>query len=97
MPGERLLSRTVHGGDEWGVGAATRLAICWRMTDDSIAEHYAQLIGLRPPWQVSRVEVLHTEQEVRIFVACGVGHRLRCPECDRPCGGYDTRARRWRP
>jgi transposase len=66
------------------------------MPHESIAEHYAQLIGLGRPWQVSRVEVSHSDQEVRIFVVRATRPRLRCPECDRPCGGYDTRERRWR-
>jgi transposase len=66
------------------------------MPEDAIAKHYGQLIGLRPPWQVSQVEVSHSDQEVRIFVVRAARPRLRCPECDRPCGGYDTRERRWR-
>ncbi len=66
------------------------------MPDESIAKHYAQLIGLGRPWQVSRVEVSHSDQEVRIFVVRAARPRLRCPECDRPCSGYDTRQRRWR-
>ncbi len=66
------------------------------MPHETIAEHYAQLIGLGQPWQVSRVEVSHSDQEVRIFVIRAARPRLRCPECDRPCGGYDTRERRWR-
>ena len=66
------------------------------MPDDTIAQHYAQLIGLEPPWRVSRVEVSHTDQEVEIFVVRGSRPQLRCPECDRPCGGYDARERRWR-
>ena len=66
------------------------------MPDDTIAKHYAQLIGLGRPWEVSRVEVSHTDQEVEIFVVRAARPRLRCPECDRPCGGYDTRERRWR-
>jgi transposase len=66
------------------------------MPEDAIAEHYGQLIGLRPPWKVAQVEVSHTDQEVRIFVVRAARPRLRCPECDRPCGGYDTRERKWR-
>ena len=66
------------------------------MQEDAIARHYAQLIGLEKPWRVSRVEVSHREQEVQIFVVRGSGGRLRCPECGRPCAGYDTRQRRWR-
>lgn len=66
------------------------------MSHESIAQHYAQLIGLSRPWQVSRVEVSHSDQEVRIHVVRAARPRLRCPECDRACGGYDTRERRWR-
>jgi len=66
------------------------------MPHESIAQHYGQLIGLGRPWQVSRVEVSHSEQEVRIYVVRSARPRLRCPECDRACGGYDTRERRWR-
>ena len=66
------------------------------MPHESVAEHYAQLIGLGRPWQVSRVEVSHADQEVRIFVVRATRPRPRCPECDRPCAGYDTRERRWR-
>lgn len=66
------------------------------MPYESIAHHYAQLIGLERPWQVARVEVSHEEQEVRIFVVRAGRPRLRCPECERACGGYDTRERRWR-
>ncbi len=66
------------------------------MPHESFAHHYAQLIGLKRPWQVSRVEVSHSDQEVRIFVVRAARPRLRCPECGVPCGGYDTRERRWR-
>jgi len=66
------------------------------MSHESVAEHYARLIGVERPWQVSRVEVSHEEQEVRIYVVRASRPKLRCPECDRPGGGYDTRERRWR-
>jgi len=66
------------------------------MSHDPITQHYDRLIGLERPWQVSRVEVSHQEQEVRIFVVRASRPRLRCPECERPCGRYDTRERRWR-
>ena len=66
------------------------------MPEEAIAAHYAQLIGLARPWKVSRVEVSHLDQDVQIFVVRAARPRLRCPECDRPCGGYDTRERRWR-
>lgn len=36
------------------------------------------------------------EEEVRVQVEYRSKERLPCPECGRPCGGYDTRRRRWR-
>lgn len=66
------------------------------MPHASVAQHYAQLIGLERPWQVSQVDVSHDEQEVRIFVVRASRPKLRCPDCSRPCGRYDTRERRWR-
>jgi transposase len=66
------------------------------MSHDTVAQHYARLIGLERPWEVSRVGVSHEDQEVRIFVIRGSRPKLRCPECERPCGRYDARERRWR-
>jgi transposase len=61
-----------------------------------LTEHYAQLIGVRSPWEVTEIELSHEDQEVRIHVSQRSGSRLRCPECNRVCPGYDTRERRWR-
>jgi transposase len=66
------------------------------MSEQAIAAHWAQLIGLQRPWEVCDVELSHQDQEVRIHVVRRPHPRLRCPECDRVCGGYDTRERRWR-
>ena len=66
------------------------------MSNETIAAHWAQLIGVQSPWEVREVELSHPDQEVRIHVVRGPRPRLRCPECDRVCGGYDTRERRWR-
>lgn len=66
------------------------------MTKTPLTEHYAQLIGVRPPWEVTGIELSHEDQEVRIQVSQRSGSRLRCPECDAVCAGYDTRERRWR-
>jgi transposase len=66
------------------------------MTKTPLTEHYAQLIGVRPPWEVTKVELSHGDEEVRIHVAQRTGAGLRCPECDAICPGYDTRERRWR-
>ena len=61
-----------------------------------LTEHYAQLIDVRSPWEVTEIELSHEDQEVRIHVSQRSGSRLRCPECNRVCPGYDTRERRWR-
>jgi len=66
------------------------------MPKETVAAHWAQLIGIRRPWEVREVELSHEDQEIRIHVARGLRPRLRCPECDRVYGGYDTRERRWR-
>lgn len=66
------------------------------MATETVAAHWGQLIGLERPWEVREVELSHEDQEVRIRVVRGARPRLRCPECDRVCGGYDTRERRWR-
>lgn len=66
------------------------------MRKTPLTEHYAQLIGVRSPWEVTEVELSHEDQELRISVSQRTGSRLRCPECDAACPGYDTRERRWR-
>ena len=50
-----------------------------------IAEHDAQRNGLAPPCQVSRVEVSHSDQEVRIFLARAARPSLRRSECESAC------------
>lgn len=60
-------------------------------------ELYAQILGVRPPWVVSRVALQLDGGEVEVFVE----HRskekgLGCPECGKPASRYDTRQRRWR-
>jgi transposase len=56
---------------------------------------YAQILGISSPWSVARVELAHEDGEVRIHIA-NEQKRLPCPECDRACGRYDSRPRRWR-
>jgi len=57
---------------------------------------YARILGLEKPWTVTGVELALKEEEVRVLVEFKSSARLPCPECGRPCGGYDTRRRRWR-
>ena len=66
------------------------------MANRILTQHYAQLIGLASPWRVTAVESDHEAKEVVIRVERGQSARLRCPECNRVCRGYDARERRWR-
>jgi transposase len=65
------------------------------MTDKDL---YQQILGLTSPWRVSDIELRVVEEEILVRVehdpALG---QVLCPECRRPCPGYDTSAeRRWR-
>ena len=53
-------------------------------------------MGLEKPWTVTGVELALKEEEVRVQVEYRSKARLPCPVCGRPCGGYDSRRRRWR-
>ena len=57
---------------------------------------WRDLLGLELPWRVRDVDLALDEGEVRIFVEVGGSGKLRCPQCERGCPGYDTRERRWR-
>lgn len=57
---------------------------------------YAAILGIRPPWQVSGVELTTKAEEVRVLLEMQPGTGLCCPECGASCPGYDTRRRSWR-
>ena len=59
-------------------------------------ELYARILGIAVPWTVTDVFLDTEREEVRVMVSHESGRRLCCPECGRPCAGYDTRERRWR-
>jgi transposase len=66
----------------------------WAMRD---TELYRHLLGLEPPWTVSRVELSVEQGRVDIWAEHGQGARWRCPECDRELAGYDhADERAWR-
>lgn len=56
---------------------------------------YAKILGIEEPWKVVDVELNLEGGEVAVHVVHD-GGVLMCPECGEPCGGYDTRERRWR-
>ena len=57
---------------------------------------YAQILGIKSPWQVSSVELALSEGEVTVHVEQEEGARQCCPTCGKASPGYDTRPRRWR-
>ncbi len=57
---------------------------------------WGELIGLQPPWRVRDVEFALEQGEVRIRVEIAGTPKLRCPECEQTCPGYDARTRSWR-
>jgi transposase len=59
-------------------------------------ELYAQILGIKSPWQVSDVELALSEGEVTVHVEPEPGAKLCCPTCGEPSPGYDSRPRRWR-
>lgn len=61
-------------------------------------ELYAQILGVRRPWTVSRVALQLEGGDVEVFVEYGsdAAESLACPECGKAASRYDTRQRRWR-
>jgi transposase len=59
--------------------------------------HYAQLLGLVPPWMVVDVQLKMEELKVEIEVQWPEGEPVHCPECDELCRLKDHREERvWR-
>lgn len=57
---------------------------------------YAQILGIKSPWIVSRVELVLSAGEVTVHVEQAPGAKQYCPTCARVSPGYDSRPRRWR-
>lgn len=57
---------------------------------------YASILGIVSPWRVTAVVLDHKEREVRVTIGPAPDTQLRCPTCDKPCPGYDSRQRSWR-
>jgi transposase len=56
---------------------------------------YAQILGVLPPWRVVEVELHRETKEVTVRLSRATTD-LRCPVCEKPVPGYDSRTRRWR-
>ena len=58
---------------------------------------YAQILGIREPWRVERVDLDLKEGEVNVHLTHAVGALWPCPECGTLCPLYDHQPlRRWR-
>ena len=57
---------------------------------------YAQILGIRSPWQVTDVELNLAAGEVKVYVDYESGAEQLCPTCGTPSPGYDKRRREWR-
>jgi transposase len=64
--------------------------------DSSIERHYAEIVGIAPPWEV--MEVTRDAARRRVTIRVGWPERTRplCPECGKPGPLHDRRERRWR-
>jgi transposase len=56
---------------------------------------YAQILGIKSPWQVTGIELSVSEEEVTVQVEHEGGSRSCCPTCGKEQPGYDSRTRRW--
>ena len=60
-------------------------------------ELYHHLLGLQPPWSVSRVDLALSEQRVDVWLGHAEGVRFACPKCGGQLPLYDhTESRVWR-
>jgi len=57
---------------------------------------YAQILGIKSPWQVTDVELVVSESTVTVHVGRDEKVAVCCPQCARASPGYDPRTRRWR-
>lgn len=61
-----------------------------------VSEHYALLLGINTPWEISKVDLQMAEQRVDIVVEY-TGDEGACPECGALSPRYDQRpSRTWR-
>ena len=49
-------------------------------------EPYQQILGLKAPWSVARIELKVKEQRVDLWLEYREGATFKCPECGR--GGW---------
>lgn len=67
------------------------------ISEQSVREHYSELLGLGKEWLVERVEADHARQRLEAWALWNPKRRLHCPACQRACVGYDSLPQRtWR-
>jgi len=59
-------------------------------------KHASTQFGIKPPWEITDVQVSHLEKSVRIFIVMNASASLECPECHTPSSRYSTPRREWR-
>lgn len=57
---------------------------------------YATILGIAPPWDVTRVELDDAVKAVHVWLEERAGTSLRCPECQTVSPIHDHVERRWR-
>lgn len=61
-----------------------------------VSDHYAMLLGINSPWEISSVDLQLAAQRVDIVIEY-TGETGVCPECGESCPRYDVRQpRTWR-
>ena len=60
-------------------------------------ELFTKLLGIQPPWRVTRVEVTLAAERIDVWVEEGPGTQFPCGVCAQPAPGYDhTEEQLWR-
>jgi transposase len=59
-------------------------------------ELYQQILGLKAPWKVARIELKVKEQRVDLWIQYGEEAKFPCPECGQPSPVRGHRERVWR-
>jgi transposase len=76
------------------------VAVCcgyMNYTQQSLSEHYGQMLNLSDPWTVSGIELDTEHLRLTIRVNTVKGAKLPCPQCGQPCSKEDHREERtWR-
>ena len=57
---------------------------------------YATILGIAPPWQLSRVELDNAAKAVHVWLEERADTSFACPECGRVSAMYDHVERSWR-